>query len=108
MSTPQADPKEKWEQMLQLYNQLLQIEYSPVAALNRTFALAKVNGKPEAIEAAEKLSLTNSRFYFALLGELYNGIDNNRSAENFNKALLMAKSLAERQSIQKKLDSLPV
>lgn len=107
-STQQADTKEKWEQMLQLYNQLLQIEYSPVAALNRTFALAKVNGKPEAIEAAEKLSLTNSRFYFALLGELYNGIDNNRSAENFNKALLMAKSLAERQSIQKKLDSLPV
>jgi len=104
--TQQADMKEKWEQMLQLYNQLLQIEYSPVAALNRTFALAKVNGKPEAIEAAEKLHLTNNRFYFALLGELYSGIDNNKSAENFNKAILMAKSPAERQSIQKKLDNL--
>jgi predicted RNA polymerase sigma factor len=26
----------KWENILQLYNQLLQIEYSPIAALNRT------------------------------------------------------------------------
>jgi RNA polymerase sigma-70 factor (ECF subfamily) len=105
-STQQADTKEKWENILQLYNHLLQIEYSPVAALNRTFALAKANGKAEAIEAAEKLDLTNNRFYFALLGELYNGIDNSKSAENFSKALSMAKNPAERQSIQKKIDNL--
>ena len=40
--TIKADTKEKWENILQLYNHLLQIQYSPVAALNRTFALSKV------------------------------------------------------------------
>ena len=39
------DSKKKWENILQLYNQLLQIEYSPIAALNRTYALIKGNGK---------------------------------------------------------------
>lgn len=34
--TMKEDTKEKWENILQLYNRLLQIEYSPVAALNRT------------------------------------------------------------------------
>jgi RNA polymerase sigma-70 factor (ECF subfamily) len=33
----------------------LQIEYSPVAALNRTFALSKTNGNMAAIAEAEKL-----------------------------------------------------
>jgi hypothetical protein len=30
---------------LQLYNRLLQLEYSPIAALNRTFALARATGR---------------------------------------------------------------
>jgi len=34
MHTKQEDSKEKWENILQLYNHLLIIEYSPVAALN--------------------------------------------------------------------------
>ncbi|HET6995460.1 MAG TPA: sigma-70 family RNA polymerase sigma factor, partial [Chitinophagaceae bacterium] len=74
--TIKADTKEKWENILQLYNRLLQVEYSPVAALNRTYALSKANGKGEAIIEAEKLRLTDNHFYFTLLGELYTGIDN--------------------------------
>src|ERR1700759_3533372 len=35
---------DKWSKILSLYNQLLITEYSPVAALNRTYALAKVYG----------------------------------------------------------------
>ncbi len=35
----------KWEIILQLYNRLLHIEYSPIVALNRTYALAKTSGK---------------------------------------------------------------
>ncbi len=41
--TIKLDTKEKWENILQLYNRLLQIQYSPVAALNRTFALSRAN-----------------------------------------------------------------
>jgi RNA polymerase sigma factor (sigma-70 family) len=43
--TVKADTKEKWENILQLYNRLLQLEYSPIAALNRTYSLSKANGK---------------------------------------------------------------
>src|SRR6266542_4002570 len=35
------DTKEKWKDILQLYNLLLQINYSPSVALNRTYALYK-------------------------------------------------------------------
>lgn len=105
-STQQADTKEKWENILQLYDQLLQIEYSPVAVLNRTFALSKANGKKEAIMAAEMLNLRDNRFFFALLGELYTGADSNKAAENFQTAMSMAKNAAERHAIQKKLNKL--
>ena len=39
--TVKEDTKEKWENILQLYNQLLQLQYSSIAALNRTYALSK-------------------------------------------------------------------
>ena len=105
-NTQKADSKEKWESILQLYNQLLQLEYSPIAALNRTFALAKANGKKTALAEAEKLKLNDNHFYFVLLAELYNDIDNNRAAENLQKALLLAKTAPDRQAIQKRLDKL--
>lgn len=105
-NTRKADTKEKWENILQLYNRLLQIEYSPIAALNRTYALSKANGKPEAIVVAKKLNLVNNHFYFALLGELYTGIDNQKAKLNFQKAFSMAKTITDKQSIQKKIDKL--
>ena len=60
--TIKADTKEKWENILQLYNRLLQVAYSPVAALNRTYALSKARNKETAIEEAEKLKLTGNHF----------------------------------------------
>lgn len=105
-NTQKADTKEKWENILQLYNRLLQIEYSPIAALNRTYALSKANGKEEAIREAENLNLADNQFYFALLGELYTGIDNIKAAENLRKALTIAKTNATKRSIQKKLDTI--
>ena len=105
-STWQADTKVKWESVLQLYNLLLQIEYSPIAALNRTYALSKANGKEEAIIEAEKLELTDSHFYFALLGELYTDLDNLKAKGNFEKAFLLAKSEGDKLSIKKKMDEL--
>lgn len=102
--TIKADTIEKWENILQLFNHLLQISYSPVAALNRTYALSKARGKPAAIIEAEKLELTNSRFYYTLLGELYSGIDNKTAKTNFEKALEMARSPADKQGISWKIE----
>ncbi|MGN6638767.1 MAG: RNA polymerase subunit sigma, partial [Mucilaginibacter sp.] len=87
-------------------NQYLQIAYSPIAALNRTYALSKANGKQEAIIEAEKLKLTDNQFYYALLGELYTGLDCTTASANFEKALSLAKTTADQHVIQKKLNKL--
>jgi RNA polymerase sigma-70 factor (ECF subfamily) len=105
-NTQKDDTLEKWENILQLYNRLLQIEYSPMAALNRTFALSKANGKQEAIIEAEKLQLTNNHFYYTLLGELYTGIDSFKARQNFEKALTLARTNTDKLTIQKKIDRL--
>jgi len=101
--TQKADTPEKWESILQLYNKLLQIAWSPIAALNRTFALAKANGKPQAIVEAEKLQLNNNHYYFVLLGELYTGIDNQRAKANFELAYTLAKTQTDKQTIQNRI-----
>jgi len=68
--------------------------------------LAKANGKQAAIAAAEKLTLTDNHFYFALLGELYTGIDNSTAKSHFEKAVTLAKTTADKQAIQRKVDTL--
>jgi RNA polymerase sigma factor (sigma-70 family) len=97
------DSVEKWENILQFYNYLLQLEYSPVAALNRTYALSRVHGKPRALAEALKLRLDGNPYYFALLGELFTGSDDTRARECYLQAASLAKSEADRQALIKKL-----
>jgi predicted RNA polymerase sigma factor len=51
--THKEDTREKWENILHLYNHLLILACSPIASLNRTFALAKTHGKEEGIKEAK-------------------------------------------------------
>lgn len=106
--TVKTDTKEKWESVLMLYNQLLIIEYSPIAALNRTYILSKVYGNTLAIVEAEKLNLSDNHFYFTLLGELYREIDHNKAKMNYEKALILAKTKTDKQTIQSKIDELSI
>ncbi len=104
--TIKTDTKEKWENILQLYNRLLQIQYSPIAALNRTYALSKANGKAEAIIEAEKLNLIDNHFYFTLLGELYKDSEPLNAKVNFERALSLAKTKADKQILEKRIQEL--
>ncbi len=99
--TIKNDSYEKWENILQLYNQLLCINYSPVGALNRTYALSKIYGKKAAILEAEKLGLAKNHLYHVLLGWLYTEVDNEKAKEHFNLALVYAKTETERAGIRK-------
>jgi len=101
--TIKADTTEKWENILQLFNRLLQVQYSPIAALNRTYALSKANGKLAAIAEAEKLHLTGNHYYFVLLGELHTGIDAIKARQYFEQAFTLAKTIADKHCIQKKI-----
>jgi RNA polymerase sigma factor (sigma-70 family) len=99
--TTKNDSQEKWENILQLYNQLLIICYSPVGALNRTYALSKIYGKQAAIREAEKLGLDKNHLYHVLLGWLYTDLDDEKAREHLNLALLYANTETERIGIRK-------
>ena len=100
------DTEEKWEAILQLYNQLLLVNYSPGVALNRTYALYKANGQKAALARVKKLQLENNHFYFILLGELYKNIDNNNAKLNFQRAYALARTQTEKQEIREKIEGL--
>lgn len=97
---------EKWNNILQLYNQLLILQYSPIAALNRTFALAQVKGKEIAIAEAEKLQLTDNHFYFSLLGHFYTGIDNAKARTHFQAAWELAKTDTDKAAMRRSMERL--
>lgn len=104
--TQKEDTAEKWESILQLYNNLLILEYSPIAALNRTFALARTNGKQAAITEAEKLNLSDNPFYYSLLGDLYTEIDNKRALQHFETALALTPSATGKATLFKNIERL--
>ncbi|MBL0258037.1 MAG: RNA polymerase subunit sigma [Bacteroidetes bacterium] len=104
--TQKKETKEKWENILQLYNRLLQIEYSPMAALNRTYALSKANGKADAIKEAEKLNLSENHLYHSLLGNLYTGIDNTKAINHLQTALSLAKTSADKSVLASNIAAL--
>jgi len=109
--TQKTDSAEKWETILQLYNRLLQLEYSPMAALNRTYALSKVYatqedaliGKKAAITEAKKLNLAGNCLYHSLLAELYNEIDIEKAISHLQTAITLAKTQADKNMLSKKL-----
>lgn len=104
--TIKTDTIEKWENILQFYNQLLQVQYSPIAALNRTYALSKVYGKEKAICEAEKLQLIGNHYYYTLLGELHKKINNDKAKAYFEKAHALARTQTDKALIKKKIKEL--
>lgn len=103
-TTPTDD--KKWEHILQLYNELVIIEYSPTTALNRTFAFAKVYGYDKGILEAEKLQLDDNSYYHSLLGYLYAGRDINKAIVHYNTAIKLTKSVAEKRTLLKEIKRL--
>ena len=100
------DTREKWEDILNAYNHLMRINYSPGVALNRVYAVYKVYGQKAALAAAEKLDMTNSHFYYVLLGELYKDLDSQEAKSNFEKAFALARTEPEKRGIRNKIDAL--
>jgi len=104
--TQKKDTVEKWQHILELYNNLIILEYSPIVALNRTFALSKANNKQEAIIEAEKLQLTDNHFYYSLLGNLYTDIDNKKALQHYETAFGLAKTISDKNIISKNIKQL--
>lgn len=101
-----CDTKEKWEDILSLYNRLLLVNYSPAVALNRGFALYKARGARAALSDIHQLNMEENHFYFLLVGELYVHVDKEKAKQNFEKAYALAKTETEKKGILEKIRKL--
>ena len=84
-----------WPQILVLYDRLMQIDYSPIVALNRAIVLAKVHGPEaglEAVAAIGELEKLNSYYLlYAVLGEFETSLNRwDAAAKHFRKSLDLA------------------
>jgi RNA polymerase sigma factor (sigma-70 family) len=104
--TVKDDNIDKWKSILQLYDVLLSTAPSPMAALNRIFALSKVEGPHVAITQMEQLKFKDTHFYYILMGELYIATDKHKVIETLQMAYTLSKSEAEQNHIWQKLQKL--
>jgi RNA polymerase sigma-70 factor (ECF subfamily) len=81
-----------WPQILGLYDRLIQIDASPVVALNRAVAIANVRGPGAGIEALESIqnrqSLDSYHLFYAVLAEFRGPVKPfQAAARNLRKAI---------------------
>lgn len=98
-----TDSADKWEHILQNYNLLLQIEYSPIVALNRTYALSRAESKDKALVEALKINLIDNRLFHSLLGYLYEEINPENAVEEYQKAIHLSKNDNEKNVLLEKI-----
>lgn len=102
----QEQHPDRWEEILQLHNLLLQIEYSPMVALNRTYALAKARGTKLAITECLKIKPDNNHLYFSLLATLYEDQSLVKSIEYLQQALKLARKEWEQKFYEARIEAL--
>ena len=97
-----------WRAIVSLYDALYAQHPTPVVALNRAIALAQLEGPERGLKELRELAgrerLARYPFYPAALGELHLRAGHAvQAAEEFRRALRLARSPAERSYFQRKL-----
>jgi RNA polymerase sigma-70 factor (ECF subfamily) len=69
-----------WQQILQLYDQLLALAPTPIAALNRAVAVAEVHGPQQALDVLADLSLDDYYLFHAIRADLLRRLGRNADA----------------------------
>lgn len=97
-----------WPQILHYYDLLLVCKPSPVVALNRAVALARVAGPLQALADVTNLTgLDHSQYYHAVLGDLYAENQQPEPARHhYRRAQQLTFSLAEKTLLERKVASL--
>lgn len=100
-----------WPRILSLYDRLIELDDSPVVALNRAVAVANVRGPRVGIEAVEiihdRQQLNCYYLLYAVLGEFEADLDHRqRAMKHFRKALELATMKSEQIFLTKKIQEL--
>jgi len=96
----------KWPHILKLYDQLLELDPSPIVALNRVFAYTQVHGHVKGLEEAVKLPLENNPYYHGLLGYLLSELDNQKAIAHYQRARELSKSPLEITTLTREIEQL--
>ncbi|MEE2034719.1 RNA polymerase sigma factor [Rhodococcus chondri] len=96
-----------WSQILQLYDQLLAVQPTPVVALHRAVAVAEVEGPAAALALVEKLDLTRYHVFHAVRGDLLRRLGRHREASAaYDAAAARAGNAVERAFLEGRRDAL--
>jgi RNA polymerase sigma-70 factor (ECF subfamily) len=96
-----------WWQILQLYNQLLELAPSPVVALNRAVAVAEVEGPDAGLTLVDRLDLGRYRLFHAIRADLLRRLGRNAEAAlAYKEALARTENAAERDFLKHSLDAM--
>jgi RNA polymerase sigma-70 factor (ECF subfamily) len=95
-----------WWQILQLYEQLMAIAPSPVVALNRTVAVAEVDGPAAALTLVEALDLGGYHLFHAIRADLLRRLGRDQEAAlAYEAAIALTENAAEREFLQRGRDA---
>jgi RNA polymerase sigma-70 factor (ECF subfamily) len=96
-----------WPQILTLYDQLLTIAPTPIVELNRSVALAEVEGPADALAAIDDLDLDHHHLWHAVRADLLRrcGRDEAAAAE-YERAIQRTANLVEQRHLRRRLHAL--
>jgi RNA polymerase sigma factor (sigma-70 family) len=105
--------KTDWNRIIGFYQVLAQQSWSPIVALNRALAVAERDGvdagRRELIALAGERKLSRYPFYWAARADLERRAGCHTAArENYQHAIALARSPAERVSFERRIESLEI
>ena len=91
-----------WRQIVQLYDQLMTVAPSPVAALNRAVAVAEVEGPAAGLALLDSLSLDGYRLFHAVRADLLRRVGRDADAAlAYDAAVARTDNVREREFLQR-------
>ena len=96
-----------WSQVVQLYDQLLGLQPSPIVELNRAVAVAELDGPEVALSIVERLDLSAYHAWHVTRAELLRRLRrNDESRDAYDQALALIDNQAERAHRVRRRESL--
>jgi RNA polymerase sigma-70 factor (ECF subfamily) len=90
-----------WQQILTLYNQLMAVAPTPVAALNRAVAVAEIDGPHAALTIVDGLDLDRYYLFHAIRADLLRRLRRSSEAVNaYDAAIDRCENAAERRFLE--------
>jgi RNA polymerase sigma-70 factor (ECF subfamily) len=91
-----------WPQIVELYDQLLQVAPTPVVALNRAVAVAEVHGPAPALELVDRLDLDHYYLFHSTRADLLRRLGRHHEAATaYQRAAALAPTDAEREFLSR-------